>query len=47
MNDFCWKENKAGAHLEPSKTPKMELFAKIVIGCEPLTIFAKKLHHRF
>ena len=32
--------------LEPYQTSMKELFAKIVNGQKPLTIFAKKLYHR-
>ena len=32
---------KAEAYSEPSQTYKMDLFAKIVIGFQPFTIFAK------
>ena len=34
------------AHLEPWETSSMELFAEIVNGGKPLTIFAKKQHFR-
>ena len=33
------------AHSEPSQTPKMELFAKIVNGFKLLTTFVKKIRH--
>ena len=35
------------AHLEPWETSSMELFAEIVNGGKPLTIFAKKQHFRW
>ena len=30
----------------PSETSMMDLFAKILKGLQPLTIFVKQLHHR-
>ena len=34
-------EPSRGAYSEPSHPSKMELFAKMVIGFQPITIFAK------
>ena len=36
-----FNETKAEAYSEPSQTSKMELFAKLVNSCQPVTIFAK------
>ena len=33
---------EAELHSEPSQTSKIEVFAKIINGFKPLTIFAKK-----
>ena len=35
------------AYLDPSEISMMELFARILKGLQPLTIFAKQLHHRY
>ena len=40
------RESAAETYLGPYQTSMMERFAKIVNGCKPLTIFAKRLHHR-
>ena len=42
ITHYSWTSSEyPEAYLEPSRTSEMELFAKIVKGFQPLTIFAK------
>ena len=47
MNSFRTTINsgQTEAHSEPSQTPKIELFAKIVNGFKLLTTFVKKIRY--
>ena len=47
MRLFIWCKYKAVFSTQSNIYDMMEVFAKIVSSFHPLTIFAKKTHHRF